>query len=158
GLPAEVNLTGAEAALDTLQVNLGGGNDVFDASGLAADVVHLTVVGGAGDDLMVGSHGDDSFVWNPGDGSDTLEGQGGSGTMVFNGASIAESVAVTANGSRTLFPRDIGGITMDLNDVERIDFNALGGADNVTMNDLSGTDVTEVNVNLALAGGGGDGA
>ena len=52
GLHADVNLSGAEAALDTLQVNLGGGNDVFDASGLAADVVQLTVVGGAGADLM----------------------------------------------------------------------------------------------------------
>jgi Ca2+-binding RTX toxin-like protein len=45
---------------------------------------------------------------------------------------------------------------MDLNDVEGIDFNALGGADNVFVNDLSGTDVTEVNTNLAAAGGGGD--
>ena len=45
---------------------------------------------------------------------------------------------------------------MDLNDVERIDFNALGGADRIVVNDLSGTDVTEVNVNLAAAGGGGD--
>ena len=29
---------------------------------------------------------------------------------------------------------------MDLNDVEAIDLNALGGADTVTVNDLSGTD------------------
>ncbi len=49
---------------------------------------------------------------------------------------------------------------MDLNDVERIDFNALGGADNIVVNDLSGTDVNEVNVNLAATLGGttGDGA
>ena len=33
---------------------------------------------------------------------------------------------------------------MDLNDVEAIDFNALGGADTIVVNDLSGTDVTEV--------------
>ena len=158
GLHADVSLSGAEAALDTLQVNLGGGNDVFDASGLAANVVQLTVVGGAGADLMIGSQGDDSFVWNPGDGSDTLEGQAGVDTMLFNGANIAENIDVSANGSRALFTRDIAGITMDLNDVERITFNALGGADNVVVNDLSGTDVTEVNVDLAQAGGGGDGA
>ena len=30
---------------------------------------------------------------------------------------------------------------MDLNDVETVDFNALGGADTITVNDLSGTDV-----------------
>ena len=56
------------------------------------------------------------------------------------------------------FFRDIANVTMDLNDVERIDFNALGGADQVVVNDLSGTDVTEVNVDLGAAGGGGDGA
>ena len=32
---------------------------------------------------------------------------------------------------------------MDLNDVETIDFNALGGADKITVNDLTGTDVTQ---------------
>jgi hypothetical protein len=41
---------------------------------------------------------------------------------------------------------------MDSNDVEKITFNALGGADNAVVNDLSGTDVTEVSVNLAVAG------
>jgi len=48
---------------------------------------------------------------------------------------------------------------MDLNEVEHIDFAALGGADKVTVNDLSGSDVTEVNIDLAAAGGGaGDGS
>jgi Ca2+-binding RTX toxin-like protein len=47
---------------------------------------------------------------------------------------------------------------MDLNDVEDIDFNALGGADIITINDLSGTDLTEFNANLAAAGGVGAGA
>ncbi len=37
---------------------------------------------------------------------------------------------------------------MDLDDVEGIDLNALGGTDNVIVNDLSGTDVVEVNTNL----------
>ena len=43
---------------------------------------------------------------------------------------------------------------MDLNDVEGIDFNALGGADTIVVNDLTGTDVTEVNLNLAGTLGG----
>ena len=30
---------------------------------------------------------------------------------------------------------------MDLDGVEQIQFNALGGADNITVNDLAGTDV-----------------
>src|SRR5690606_7630633 len=49
-------------------------------------------------------------------------------------------------------------VVMDLNDVEGIDFNALGGADVVNVGDLSGTDVVEVNINLALSGGAGDAA
>ena len=46
---------------------------------------------------------------------------------------------------------------MDLNQVEHIDFNALGGADNITVNDLAGTGVTAVNINLAASGGVGGG-
>ena len=49
---------------------------------------------------------------------------------------------------------------MDTDGVERVDFNALGGADVVTVNDLSGTDVDQFNVDLAGSLGGtiGDGA
>ena len=86
--------------------------------------------------------GDDVFVWNPGDGSDIVEGQAGTDTLLFNGANIAEKIDISANGGRVRFTRDVANITMDLNSVETIDFNALGGADNITVNDLSGTDVS----------------
>ena len=46
---------------------------------------------------------------------------------------------------------------MDTAGVERVDFNALGGADLVTVNDLTGTDVSDVNVDLAGALGGATG-
>src|SRR2546421_8101021 len=48
---------------------------------------------------------------------------------------------------------------MDTHGVENVDFNALGGADQVTVNDLTGTDVTSVDVDLAniLGGTTGDG-
>src|SRR6476469_665557 len=78
--------------------------------------------------------------------------------MLFNGANIAEKFDVSANGSRIRFTRDVASITMDLNGVEGIDLNALGGADQVTVNDLTGTDLTQLNVNLAATGGAGDGA
>ena len=40
---------------------------------------------------------------------------------------------------------------MDLNSVERIQFNALGEhADNITINDLTGTDVKEVAIDLGV--------
>jgi hypothetical protein len=49
---------------------------------------------------------------------------------------------------------------MDTAGVERVDFNALGDADLVTVNDLRGTDVSALNLDLAgsLGGATGDGA
>src|SRR5262249_8936524 len=70
------------------------------------------------------------------------------------GANIAENIDISANGPRVRFFRDVANITMDLDGVEQIDFNAKGGADTVKVHDLSGTSVTDVNIDL----GAGDGA
>jgi RTX calcium-binding nonapeptide repeat (4 copies) len=113
-----------------------------------------TIDGGKGNDVAFLGNGNDTFVWDPGEGSDTVEGQNGADTMLFNGAGVAEQVDLSANGSRLKFFRDVGKITMDTNGVERVDFNALGGADSVTVNDLTGTDVRAVNVDLAVPLGG----
>jgi Ca2+-binding RTX toxin-like protein len=173
GLQAGVNLFFQEQANDRLVLNALGGDDVIDATSLEADGIQLTMNGGLGNDLFLGSEGDDlinggdgddtalmgagddTFVWNPGDDNDTLEGQAGLDTMLFNGANVAENIDISANGGRVLFFRNVANVLMDLNDVESIDFNALGGADTIVVNDLSGTDVVEVNLNLA-AGGAGD--
>lgn len=177
GLKAQLIITGLESTNDHLTVNAQAGADTIDASGLLSGVVNLILNGGddadhligsQGDDLINGGRGndaalmgagDDTFVWNPGDGSDTIEGQDGADTMLFNGANINENINLSANGSRLRFTRDVANITMDADGVERVDFNALGGADTITVNDLSGTDVTEVNLNLAgtLDGVAGDG-
>jgi Ca2+-binding RTX toxin-like protein len=174
GLHNAVNIFFQEQANDRLTLNALGGNDVVDATSLEADGVQLTMNGGLGIDSLLGSEGDDlinggdgndvalmgagddTFVWNPGDDNDTLEGQAGFDNMLFNGANVAENIDVFANGGRVTFFRNIANVTMDLNDVEGIDFNALAGTDNVVVNDLSGTDVVEVNTNLAAAGGAGD--
>ncbi len=130
-------------------MNGGLGEDVFIGSE-GNDLIN----GGDGNDTALMGAGDDTFVWNPGDDNDTLEGQDGFDTMLFNGANAAENIDISANGGRVLFTRNIANVTMDLNDVEGIDFNALGGADTIAVNDLSGTDVTEVNLNLASTLGG----
>ncbi len=175
GLQVDVAIRQAEAANDRLTINALGGDDVINASGVEAGRAKLTINGGLGEDVMIGGDGDDlfnggdgndtalmgagndTFVWNPGDDNDTLEGQDGTDTMLFNGANIAERITISANGGRVLFFRDIANVLMDLNDVETIDFNALGGADNIVINDLSGTDVNLVNLDLAATGGGADG-
>jgi Ca2+-binding RTX toxin-like protein len=165
---------------DELVVRGLGGNDALSAPMLAAQALSLTLDGGAGDDTIAGSQGadlllggdgndtidgnagadralmgagDDTFVWDPGDGSDTIEGEAGADTMRFNGANVAEQVELSANGNRLRFFRTQANITMDTAGVERVDFNALGGADLVTVNDLSGTDVTSVNADLGGADG-----
>src|SRR5262249_32865523 len=94
-------------------------------------------------------------VWNPGEGSDKVEGQDGvRDTMLFNGANVAEQVTLSANGPRLRFFRDIANVTMDTAGVEAVDFNALAAPDRITVGDLTGTDVQEVNLDL----GAGDGA
>jgi Ca2+-binding RTX toxin-like protein len=105
--------------------------------------------GGTGNDLIVGGTGDDTFQWDPGDGNDTVEGQDGVDTLLFDGANVAENINIAANDGRVLFFRDVANVTMDLNDTETIDFKALGGPDNIVVTDLSGTDVTNVKINLA---------
>jgi Ca2+-binding RTX toxin-like protein len=176
GLHTAVTIFDQDPTLDSLTVNGQGGDDVINAQSVKAASVLLTLNGGAGNDLIVGSDGndlinggtgsdtalmgagDDTFVWNPGDGSDIVEGQAGFDTMLFNGANIAERIDISANGGRVRFTRDVASITMDLNGTEAITFNALGGADQITVNDLSGTGVAAVNLNLAATGGAGDGA
>ncbi len=141
----------------------GDGNDTI-AGGKGAETLlggdgNDSIDGNGGNDLALLGAGDDTFVWDPGDGSDTVEGQDGADTMRFNGANVTERVALSANGNRLKFRRDPGNVTMDTASVERVDFNALGGADLVFVGDLSGTDVTSVNVDLAatLGGASGDG-
>ena len=97
--------------------------------------------------------GNDTFVWNPGDGSDAVEGQDGTDTLQFNGANINEKIDITANGTRARFTRDVANITMDLNSVEHINFTALGGADTITVGDLTGTGVTQVALDLSATPG-----
>jgi Ca2+-binding RTX toxin-like protein len=174
GLAAKVNIFFQEQANDRLTLNALGGADVVDATSLEADGIQLTVNGGLGNDVMIGGEGDDlfnggdgndlalmgagndTFVWNPGDDNDTLEGQDGFDTMLFNGANVAENFDISANGNRIRFFRNVANVTMDLNDVDSVDLNAQGGADVVVVNDLSGTDLVELNLNLATIGGGGD--
>jgi Ca2+-binding RTX toxin-like protein len=177
GASAPVFILHADAT-DQLVINGGAGDDVIDASHLPAGQMSLTLNGGLGDDILIGSQGNDvvvggdgddvallgagndTFVWNPGDDNDTVEGQAGVDALLFNGANVNENIHIFANGSRVLFTRDIANVTMDLNGVEGVIFRALGGVDNITIDDVSGTDLalSGVAIDLGGAAGGGDGA
>jgi hemolysin type calcium-binding protein len=182
GSPTTLQTT---TAVENLGVQGLGGNDTITAGNGLAALTSLTLDGGAGDDTLTGGDGNDmliggngndsvaggrgadvallgsgadSFTWNPGDGNDTVEGQAGNDTLVFNGSNAPENIDLSANGSRVRLFRDVANITMDLNGLENMNVNTFGSADVTTVNDLSGTDVKHVNVNLGAAGGGGDGA
>lgn len=175
GLPASVSIKNAEAT-DQLLVNGNGGNDSINASTLAAGAVQLTIDGGAGNDTIVGGDGDDTliggkgndvidgdrgddiaflgagndiFIWDPGEGSDVVEGEAGTDLMIFNGNNANENFDLSANGERLRLFRNVGNILMDTNELEKVDVNALGGVDNITVDDLSGTDVKQVNISLS---------
>ena len=86
-----------------------------------------------------------------------MEGQDGTDSMVFNGSNVGENIDLSANGTRLRLFRNVGNITMDTNGVEHVAVNAAGGPDVVTTNDLTGTGVSAVNVDLG-SNGAGDGA
>ena len=144
---------------EALTVDGGNGNDTMNGGdgvevfygGNGAD----SVDGNRGNDTAYLGNGTDSFTWDPGDGSDVVEGQNGVDTLVFNGANIAlENMFLAPNGSRTLFHRDQANINMDMDGVERLDLNALGGVDTIRIDDMTGTDFARADVDL----GGADGA
>ena len=156
-----VDQTNGAFANETLTVDGGNGDDTLNGG----DGVEL-FIGGNGDDSVDGNRGNDtaflgngqdSFRWDPGDGSDVVEGENGFDTLDFNGAGVDEIMSLSPNGERALFLRNIANIRMDLNGVERLDLTALGGADTVTINDMSGTDFRRADVDLSGPAGGGDG-
>src|SRR5829696_6167092 len=122
--------------------------------------------GGRGDDDADGNRGNDtadlgsgsdSFRWDPGDGSDVVEGDAGFDTLDFNGNNGAEQMSLFAEGSRAIFFRVQATIRMDMDNVEHVDLDALGGVDTFDVTDLSGTDVRVVDVDLSVPPGTGDG-
>ncbi len=141
----------------------GDGNDTLQGGQTQVAAQNETFKGGDGNDLVDGGKGndtaylgggDDTFRWDNGEGSDVIEGQDGTDTMLFNGAAVAEQVTMSANAGRLTFFRVQGNVTMNTDGVEIVDDNAIGGADSVTVNDLTGTDVRQTNVDLAGAFGG----
>jgi Ca2+-binding RTX toxin-like protein len=96
--------------------------------------------------------GADLFVWNPGDGNDVVNGGSELDTLRVNGSAAAEVFGAAAVGSELRLTRNLGPVVMRAQDVETVALNALGGADSLTVNDLDATDVTALNLDLAVGG------
>ena len=121
GLAAALNVTGAEAASDRLVVNLLGGNDTFDASGLAASGIQLTVNGGEGDDVIVGGEGDDTLLGGAGD--DVLI--GGPGNDILDGGAGDDDIEIQLVGGDLM----IRGFEAGAGRGDRLDLGAFGKLD-----------------------------
>lgn len=171
----------ARSAFRTISVSLRSGADRFSVSsgGSALTDTPLVVEGGAGDDNITGGAGrdvltgdrgadfvdggvgvdtellgpgDDVAAWVPGEGNDVVDGGSGHDTLAFDGGGGNDVMSLSANGHAAVFLRSPGSIRMDLTDVERLDVNALAGADTVTLDDVSGTDVQETAIDLGIGG------
>ena len=149
-------------ALTQLTLDGGDGNDTL-RGGDGADML----LGGTGNDLVDGNigadtaqlgTGNDHFQWDPGDGSDTVEGQGGNDVaglqrLQHRRADRRRRERLRACGSPATSPPS----TMDVDGVEALALRALGGVDQVSVGDLTGTALKTVDVDLAAFDGGGDG-
>lgn len=154
----------------------GDGNDTL-TGGSGADVIsgqdgndilfghagNDTLIGGDGNDVVEGDQGadvgilgagNDVFVWDNGDGSDRVEGGSGFDEMLFNGntGTLNEqfTLSVADGDNHALFTRAQGSIVMDLQDVEHVTINPFAGTDTITINDLTGTGITDVDINLGF--------
>jgi hypothetical protein len=151
-------LTLTLSAGNTIENVIGGDlNDTLTGNGL-----NNVIQGSAGNDTLVGAAGKDTFQWNPGDGNDVVDGVtgdglGGSDGLVVNGSDVAERFVISAVGNGGRVTRDVDNVILDLVGVEAVTVNANGGADTITVNDLSATAVTAVNLDLGGFGTG-DGA
>lgn len=171
-------VSGGALADVPMTVRAGNGNDVA-TTGAAVDDVggdngEDLLLGGAGTDLLVGGNGDDfvnggvgtdvevlgngddTAAWNPGEGNDAITGGTGLDTLTFNGSNADEQMSLSANERSAVFLRAQGNIRMDLHEVERLDLATFGGTDTVRVDDLTGTDLTTADIDLAATAGGGD--
>ncbi|MEL6896597.1 MAG: hypothetical protein AAFP90_10875, partial [Planctomycetota bacterium] len=135
----------------------GPGNDTLIGASLA-DMLH----GDDGDDVIEGAQGSDRFFggdgsdylrWIAGDGSDLMEGgDGGTDQLVFianngnnllqlyGGGTFSNNLAglfppqTLNNASRAIFELNNGQVFLNIGDVESVQIDALGGADNIVIN------------------------
>jgi Ca2+-binding RTX toxin-like protein len=178
------DLVVARNKVDRIRVKGGRGNDrirIDDAQGAFTSTIPTRIDGEGGDDAILGGRGDerlhgdagidtidgnggddrvdlgggdDRFVWDPGDGSDKVDGGGGSDAMAFNGSGVSESFRLSAHRGSARLTRDVGSITMNLDRLERVDVNSLGGNDVLTVDNLAPTRVRTVTHDEAAVLGG----
>lgn len=124
------------AAVTSLTVTTRAGDDSIVLVGVAAPAL---VVPGQGNDAVLGGDGDDVIQWNPGDASDVVDGGPGNDTLLFNGANVSEAIMITTDGPGFDLSRNIGNVTLDVDDVEVLDLRTAAGSDAIQTTPLHDT-------------------
>jgi Ca2+-binding RTX toxin-like protein len=133
--------------LGDLHADGGIGNDVLTGGrgndSLVGGDGDDTLNGGQGNDIAVGGAGNDFFRWSGGDGDDTLDGGAGNDKILITTDAGIVSHSLSASGNDLIVSADGGG-TSTLSSIEVVSIFGGAGDDTLTVQDLSGTAVTEV--------------
>src|SRR5262249_42562233 len=140
------------AGYDSLQGQ--DGDDVLKGGDSPADDNHPDKVdvlsGGKGIDQVDGEAGNDRINWQIGDGADALM-QGGDGNDHFNiiTGDGADNLTLDASGSSVVATlAGSGGVKLTMQNIEGFSVDTRGGADSITVGDMSGTSAQTFSLSL----------
>jgi Ca2+-binding RTX toxin-like protein len=179
GMPWRVEVEGLDAN-DLVSLGGGAGNDRIEAN-VAAGVATFRLGGGDGDDVMVGSagrdllrgdagddlvrgfRGDDSiqlgdgndrYLWLAGDGSAVIDGGAGIDVVEMQlGTTIADPITIEAQADRAVLLHPAANARLETIAVEHAEITLGAGSNEVTVRNLAGTAMQQVQVTLDAPGG-----
>ena len=155
GLPATIVATAAGQIVgtpgDDVIVGTAGHDKIFGMAGndtICGGAGNDQITGGPGTDTLFGQEGSDTFRWSAGDTSDRIEGASESDTLIMFGTNASEAFEFVKSGGRFRLLRNIASVVLDVGGVERVEIEAGGSSDMVTVSALVGTDVQQIVVDL----------
>jgi Ca2+-binding RTX toxin-like protein len=162
GLPTLLTIARADG--DRVAIDSGAGDDSINVSAVPTKIIgQFDLFGGTGNDTVRGSvaadnlaggDNNDLLLWNHGDGSDNIIGGAGFDTLRLTGAAVADSILLGSIGGQTKLIHGPDGAILTLQEMERVQIATLGGADVVLVQNLAGTGIGEVAIDLAATVGG----
>jgi Ca2+-binding RTX toxin-like protein len=129
------------------------GNDTLTTSAATGDRLNGgdgedTLNSRGGNDLLFGGNDNDTLIWDAGGGNDVFGGGAGLDAIRVNGSGDVENFAVSATAGRASITRDLDNALLDTNDIETLGIASAGKGDTITVDDLIGSEVTIINLDL----------
>ena len=144
--------------IEQFGLNGGTGNDTITGSAGADEITggignDIAAGRGGGDGINLGA-GNDLVLWTHGDGSDFIIGGADFDTLRLTGAAVDEQILLGSIGGQTKLTHGPDVATLTLETVERVQIATLGGADVIFVQNLTGSGIGEVAIDLAATVGG----